>query len=175
MPSLAAYEADIVEAVRRRVHARLSTAVAAGATVGDFGDPEQVAEAMAAALPAAHPFDSVVGPFYDTGGLVSWLGITRQALHHRAKVGQLLACPTADGHTVYPAWQFTPDGSTIPYLAEVLAALRAGSDDPWTHAIWLRTSATDLGNRSAADWLAAGRKPDRVLAAARGDAARWAA
>ena len=174
MSELSLLEATIMEALRERLHARLQAAEAAGARTTDFGDPETVAEAMAAALPAAHPYDAVVGPFYDTPGLVGWLGITRQALHHRVKTGQLLACSTQDGRTVYPAWQFTSEGGTIPHLTPVLRILASGSNDPWMVALWLRAPSDRHQGRDAAGWLAAGGDPAAVINAAREAAGRWA-
>ena len=102
----------------------------------------------------------------------------------------MLACETADGQRLYPAWQFTSDGRTIPGLPAVLDVLLAVTE-PWTAAIWLTTPADRLGGRSATDVLRSvtmtyadlqrpGEIPqplagfDMVLAAAREDAARWA-
>lgn len=174
MSDLSVLEWTIMEALRARIHERFSAAEAAGATVSDFGDPDEVAETMVAALPVSHPFDTVTGPFYDTPGLVRWLGITRQALHHRVKTAQLLACPTQDGHTVYPAWQFTSGGGTIPRLADLLKVLNAGATDPWMVALWLRAPSEQHAGRDAASWLAAGEDPASVMASAREAAERWA-
>lgn len=174
MSDLSVLEWTIMEALRARIHERFSAAEAAGATVSDFGDPDEVAETMVAALPVSHPFDAVTGPFYDTPGLVRWLGITRQALHHRVKTAQLLACPTQDGHTVYPAWQFTSGGGTIPRLADLLKVLNAGATDPWMVALWLRAPSEQHAGRDAASWLAAGEDPASVMASAREAAERWA-
>jgi hypothetical protein len=172
---LTTYEERVLAEVRVRVHQRLTAAAAAGAVPEELADPTTVADSMVAALPSAHPFDTMAGPFYDTAALIAWLGITRQALHQRVRGSQVLACRTADGHTVYPAWQFTASGQPITGLAEVLAVLVDAADDAWTVAIWLRTPSEDLGGLSAADWLAEGRDPAPVLAAARADGARWAA
>jgi hypothetical protein len=172
---LATYEEQVLEEVRVRVHERLAAAAAAGAVPAELADPTTVADSMVAALPGAHPFDTVAGPFYDTPALVTWLGVTRQALHQRVRARQVLACRTADGHTVYPAWQLSPSGQSIPGLPEVLAVLVGAAADPWTVAIWLRTPSDDLGGLTAADWLAEGRDPAPVLEAARADSARWAA
>jgi len=174
MSDLSVLEWTIMEALRARIHERFSAAEAAGATVSDFGDPDEVAETMVAALPVSHRFDAVTGPFYDTPGLVRWLGITRQALHHRVKTAQLLACPTQDGHTVYPAWQFTSGGGTIPRLADLLKVLNAGAPDPWMVALWLRAPSEQHAGRDAASWLAAGEDPASVMASAREAAERWA-
>jgi hypothetical protein len=32
---------------------------------------------------SGHSSDEITGPFYDTSGLIRWLGITRQALHQQ--------------------------------------------------------------------------------------------
>jgi hypothetical protein len=106
---------------------------------------------------------------------VKWLGITRQALHHRVKTAQLLACPTEDGHTVYPAWQFTTEGGTIPHFTDVLRLLTAGGTDPWMIALWLRAPSERHAGRDAASWLAAGEDAASVMAAAHEAAQRWAA
>jgi hypothetical protein len=82
----------------------------------EIGDPDDLA---AGALPASHPFDAVIGPFYDTTGLTKWLGVSRQALHQRVKVGSILGCPLDDGAIVYPAWQFVDNDATAPGLADL--------------------------------------------------------
>lgn len=169
------YERAVVASLTRHVRTRLRAAAAVGASASDLGDPDQVARRMAAALPTAEPYDSMCGPFYDTAGLVAWLGLTRQAIHHRAKAGLVLGCRTEDGRIVYPAWQFTSEGATIAHLADVIAVLRTGTESTWTQALWLRAPADDLDGSSAIEWLSAGKDPAPVLAAARADAARWAA
>lgn len=173
--SLAAYEDEVVDAVRKRVHQRLAAAAAAGASRDSLQDPALAADTMVAALPGVHPFDAVAGPFYDTPGLIAWLGITRQALHQRIRASMVLGCRTADGHTVYPAWQFIAGGQVVRGLKEVLAVLSDAVEDSWTIAIWLRTPSDDLGGLDAVDWLTEGRNLQPVLDAARADSARWAA
>lgn len=136
-------------------------------------DPAWVAEAMLDAIPTEHPF-AALGPFYNTAGLIRWRGISRQALHQKVRAHQVLSCETGDGQRVYPAWQFTPDGRTIPGLAQVLRTLLAATDS-WTAAIWLTTASDRLGGRSAIDVLRSGYDADQVLSAAHEDATRWAA
>ena len=136
-------------------------------------DVDQVAAAMLSAMPVEHPFEDL-GPFYDTGGLVTWLDITRQALHQKVKSRQLLRLSTGDGQNVYPAWQFTPTGRTVPGLGPVLKILLPATDE-WTAAIWLTTPSERLGGRPAVELLSTGR-PDlleAVTAAASTDASRW--
>ena len=75
---------------------------------------------MVSALPTQHPYDEPLGPFYDTTGLVSWLGVSRQAVADRVRRGTLLACRTQDGHLVYPAWQFARDGAVRPGVVDAV-------------------------------------------------------
>ncbi|MGH3562625.1 MAG: hypothetical protein ACRDTN_12710, partial [Mycobacterium sp.] len=140
-----------------------------------FGDPEDIANAMVAALPLGHVFDDISGPFYDTTGLTRWLGVSRQALHQKVARHAILACPLEDGGVVYPTWQFLDSGATIPSLAEMLATLAEGTDDAWMIALWMRAPNENLGGDRPSEWLRAGRDPQRVIAMARHVASNWAA
>lgn len=137
-------------------------------------DPAAVVDRMLAAVPEFEPA-GMLGPFYNTAGLVDWLHLTRQAVHARIKAGKLLGCPTEDGRMVYPSWQFMPDGTSLPHLSNVLRVLRRGSNDPWMHALWLVTPRDRLDGYSAAVWLSAGRAASVAVREAEQDAARWAA
>ena len=140
-----------------------------------LGDPHQLAERMAALVPHIDPLEKAVGPFYDTAALTGWLEVSRQALNSRVRHTTLLACPTADGQLMYPVWQFTDHGGTIPHLIEVLRTLRTGTSDPWTWALWLTAEvAGQFGGKPAWQWLANGHDAEQVLDAARADASRWA-
>lgn len=134
--------------------------------------PEQIVDRMLASLPGAHPADRKLGPFYDTAGLVGWLGLSRQRIHTLARSGRILALKTADGELVYPAFQFAADRSLLPGLAKVLAVLERGTASRWQHALWLNTPDDD--GTTAVATLRAGRVDD-VLAEASRDAAGWAA
>jgi hypothetical protein len=117
-----------------------------------------------------------VGPFYDTSGLVSWLGYSKQALDKRRRSRKLLGCRTADGKWLYPVWQFQQDGEPLPGLPEVLKVLSAGIDDGWTWALWFVGEVPErLEGMSAREWLSKGLDPSRVLEIARNDAGSWAA
>jgi hypothetical protein len=163
-------EQAILDRLAHGVHQRLQNLPPEEA---DSIDPTWVADAMLESIPTEHPFVGL-GPFYDTAGLIRWLGITRQAVHQKVRAHQLLACETGDGRRVYPAWQFTPDGRTIPGFTAVLQTMLAATD-PWTAAIWLTTPSDRLGGRSAIDVLRSEHDPEPVLVVARADATRWAA
>lgn len=175
MTDLASFERQVMRSVGEKVHARLKEAGEAKLDVRAFGDPEEIAEAMAAALPLGHVYDEISGPFYDTSGLSRWLGISRQALHHRATRHTILVCPLDDGAVVYPAWQFLKNGATIPAFAEVLATLAEGTDDPWMLALWMRAPSDDLDGQCPSDWLRRDGDPQRVLSMARRVVAGWRA
>lgn len=171
------YEAVLVGEVRTQVRQRLDALRRAGHTPTELGDPRLVAGMMVRTLPALNPLAEKLGPFYDTPGLIGWLGISRQAVDARVRKHTLLGLPTAANRSrVYPTWQFRDDGSAIPHLREVLDVLASGSPDPWTWALWLSSCSEDAyRGLSAARWLDQGRAPDVILAEARADAARWAA
>lgn len=117
-----------------------------------------------------------VGPFYDGAGVQSWLGITRQALLKRRSTRNILGCRTADGHWIYPVWQFQEDGKLIPGLPDVLRALSAGMDDGWTWALWLVGTVSDqLDGKTVIQWLTDGGDLQPVLRLAATDAAAWVA
>jgi len=170
---IASFERQVLTSLSGKLHARLRKASAANIDVKAFGDPEEIAEAMAAVLPLGHVYDEISGPFYDTAGLTRWLGVSRQALHQKVARHAILACPLADGGNVYPAWQFLENGATIPALGEVLTVLSEGTDDAWMIALWMQAPNHHLGSHRPSEWLRKGGDPQRVLAKARDTAARW--
>src|SRR5947209_8336329 len=175
MSDLASFEQEIMRSVGQKVHERLRKAREAQLRPEEFGDPEDIADAMVAALPLGHVFDEISGPFYDTSGLSRWLGISRQAVHQKAARHAILACPLDDGGVVYPTWQFLENGATIPSLSEVLATLAKGTDDKWMIALWMRAPSEDFDGDPPSDWLRNGHAPERVIAMAHQVASGWAA
>lgn len=175
MTDLASFERQIMRLVSQKVHERLRKASEAQLGPETFGDPEHVTDAMVAALPLGHVFDEISGPFYDTSGLIRWLGISRQAVHQKVARHALLACPLDDGGVVYPTWQFLAHGATIPSLADVLATLAVGSDDGWMTALWMRAPSEDLDGDRPSEWLRNGGDRQPVLAMARRVVSSWAA
>lgn len=135
----------------------------------DGADPDKLAATLIAAMPSRF---GKYGPFYDTAGLTSWLGISRQALAKRAANHKLLAVRTSDRQTLYPVWQFDRATRAVPAaLQAVLAVLLPAVVDPWTAAMWLRTPL-EPGGKDAVQLIAEGGT-DEVLTDARRDAARW--
>jgi hypothetical protein len=123
---------------------------------------------------ASHPFDEVIGPFYDSHGLTGWLQISRQMLRQRVRAGMVLGCPVDDGSLGYPAWQFDDSGAILPGLAEVLVTLNAGAGgDSWQIALWLSAPNEELSGMSARDWLRNNQSRALVLDLAKRTAIGW--
>ena len=147
-------EDSLVLAVRRRMVCRFATA---GPEALALANIDEIADRMVAAMPDPRiaALDQAVGPFYDTAGLCPWLGVSRQALHKR--IGKsILAVRTEDNAVLYPSFQFTPDGSVINHVIEIVEILGTGLSSPWSVALWLNTPVDELGNRTVADCLRAG-------------------
>ena len=91
------------------------------------------------------------------------LGISRQAVDKRRKLGQLLALEVPKRGLLYPGWQFTDAGAPLPGFLDVLNAL--GAHDPWAQARFFLSGNDRLGGKRPLDVLRAAGV-DRVLAAA---------
>ncbi|MGJ3262934.1 MAG: hypothetical protein ACFE0R_06840 [Salinarimonas sp.] len=91
-------------------------------------------------------------------------GISRQMVDRKVKAGQLLAVPGPSGRRIYPTVQFAADGSLLPGLATVLAALP--TCDPWAALNFLVNADQRLGGRRPVDLLRDGRA-ETVVSAAR--------
>src|SRR5690349_926464 len=168
----------ISDAVRRRVVARQAELRAEGRDL-EVADVEELADRMMAALPSVHVLDRPLGPFYDTTGLVAWLGISRQALFDRVRRGTVLACRTADGHLVYPSLQFGRNGAVRPGVQDAVGAFVRKGADGWSIGAWLTTPSAVFDGHSAVDYLVVHRSSptavSRVANAAVADASQWAA
>lgn len=126
-----------------------------------------------------HPANALVercGPFYDTDGLLSWLGLPYREIQERREARAILGCPTTGGDFIYPVWQFKDNGELLPGLSSILELLSSGIDDSWTWALWLQTAVPDeLDGKPATEWLRDGGDVGPVLQLAANDAAVWAA
>lgn len=117
---------------------------------------------------------SQTGPFFDTAGVLAWLGITSAELDERRAGHAILACSTAEGQQIFPTWQFQEDGTLLPGLRDVLETLASGTHDEWTWALWLTSRVPNqLDGKSAEQWLAEGLDPAPVTDLARQDASSW--
>lgn len=168
----------LTEALRTRIAKRAAELAALGRSL-DLGDVDDLADRMLAALPTVHPLDQPLGPFYDTAGLVAWLGISRQALFDRVRRGTVLACRTADGHLVYPSLQFGRNGAVRPGVQDAVGAFARRGVDGWSIGAWLTTPSEVFDGHSAVDYLVVHRSSPtavaRVATAAVADATQWAA
>lgn len=150
----AEFEAAIVEAVRSRLHKRLSQAPTVAFGVAAVA---VVADKMVDAMPdlGEVALDEAIGPFYDTAGLANWLGISPQVVQEWIGT-RLFAVETQDGDRLFPSFQFESDGALVPHMIEIVQLLEAGLSSPWGVALWLNTPVDDLGNRSIVDCLKQG-------------------
>ncbi|WP_052341845.1 hypothetical protein [Salinarimonas rosea] len=104
------------------------------------------------------------GGAYDLEQVRTVLGdISRQMVARKVEAGQLLAVPGPSGQRIYPTFQFAPDGSLLPSLPAILAALP--TRDPWAVLNFLVNSDERLDERRPVDLLREG-KSAAVLAAA---------
>ena len=168
---------ELLEAIRTRLLERVDR----GEELTNLGDVDDVAERVIERLPiAASPWAEIVGPCYTSGSLQKELGISRAAVSKAVHDLRLLRLETADGQTVYPAFQIT-NGAMVRGMRDVLTALRRGINDEWTWAQWLNTPVPDAASTSVVplrrrniDRLIAG-DVDGVVRAAERTAASWAA
>lgn len=94
------------------------------------------------------------GGFVSSESAGEILGLTRQAVHARLRKGRLLALTDPHGPARFPIWQFTDQGTTLPGLEDVLAALE--DFDPWMKILFFLGHLPSLRNRRALDVLRAG-------------------
>lgn len=167
---------DVIEVVGEAFEARLREVVELHPELG------AVTEGEAKRL-AREAVDAIVGPVLlqqllsadrlDTTAAVRLLGISRQALHKKVRNGALLGVP-GRGTTWFPGWQFDRDTGVRPVVALLLAAF-GGDGNPPAEAVlsWSQTPQPELraggagsGEWTPADWVAASRPGEPVLAAA---------
>ncbi|MEO7236711.1 MAG: hypothetical protein ABIW80_15235 [Lapillicoccus sp.] len=168
---------ELLDRVERDLQQRADELAAQGRSLRSLGDLDELAARMVAALPSVHPWDAAIGPFYDTAGLMQWLGVSRQALADRVRRGTLLACRTSDGHLLYPILQFGRTGQVRPGVIDVVGILGRAGADGWAVGVWLTTPSAAFDGESAVDHLVFHRSSreavDRVLVAATADASAW--
>ncbi|MDE2581861.1 MAG: hypothetical protein KGL52_09520 [Rhodospirillales bacterium] len=105
------------------------------------------------------------GGTYDLASLRTLLhGVSRQRIERMVREGSLLAVPGPSHRRRYPTVQFQADGTVVPGLKAVRAALPTGN--PWAVLNFLVQPDDRLNGRAPIDMLKAGAV-DEVVAAAR--------
>ena len=94
------------------------------------------------------------------------LDVHRSRVSHRLRDHQLYSFRIGAQRRL-PQWQFTPDGTPLPGLETVLAALPADLH-PAAVEGFFTTADPDLDDASPAQWLASGGDPQRVVDEAEG-------
>lgn len=77
-----------------------------GCSHAESGSPEMVAASL--------------GPFYESDDAARHLNVSVAEIKRLATCAEVLAVTTGDGTQVYPTWQFTDGGTTLPGLVPVL-------------------------------------------------------
>lgn len=169
------YVDDVIDAVRSLLIIRFSQLAEAGTEVPD---PDALADLLGATIPdpgpaELDPYFAGVGPFYGSSGArVQLRGITKQALDSRRRNQTILAMQTGGGHWLYPAWQFTGQGTIHDALVPVLRALRGM--DRWAAAVWLVSEHPDLKGLTPRQALRELINPEAVARVAQHDKAMLA-
>ena len=105
---------------------------------------EWVAQKMVASLPSVMIGDPPVGACYTARGLALWRGVTRQAIHQQRRAGRIV--DFKHGNTVvYPAFQFSHTGRTLPIVRYLLETHLTAMDDATEIAAWLDTIQSRSG------------------------------
>ncbi len=102
------------------------------------------------------------GGTWDAVAVASHLRLTRQAVNRRRQKGALLALDAGRRGFIYPAWQFTRQG-TVAGLEHVLDALRP--HDPWMQQAFVLAPNVRLDGQTPLAAMRAGRSDEVVEAA----------
>lgn len=148
------------------------------------GDPENsrsaarrsLDELMASRLGESRDvWRNVLGPLLERDEACRLLGVgSGHDIDVLVRDKQLLALPTHEGDTVFPAFQFGRDGKPYPVISRVIDILDPVVESPYMIASWLKSRKADLGDRTPIEWLELGRDPRRIVAEARQSAAHLA-
>lgn len=173
MTANVAFERQVLGLLTTTLHERVAAIKEAGQDpVRVLGSPQEVAERMAATVPALHPWDTQVGPFYDTPGVTRLLGVSKQAVADRVKRRTLLSGVTRQGRVVYPVFQFR-GGAVRPEISKVSVEFADCPVDGWAVCAWFTTPAADLEGLTPLAWLDQHRPLEQALELARETARRW--
>jgi hypothetical protein len=146
-------------------------------TAGELleGEPLSPGDARRAAMLAAAgvAWERALGPLLSAAQARELLGVSRQRVDELLRAKRLIGLRERSGRRRYPLFQFD-DGRPIEPLVAAFWIVAEGAASDWTAASWCVHSDPALGDRSAVEWLRAGKDPERLLTIARQDAARLA-
>lgn len=134
-----------------------------GVLVCALGDPAAVEElrrsdplapARLRGIEARQRLIDAEGGILSAAEVAKFLGISRQAVDKRRRLGRLLGLQRGRRGYAYPAWQFTRSG-TLAGLEDVLEALR--QRDPWMQLAFMLNANSRLGGSAPLDELRHGR------------------
>lgn len=170
----AGYEQSVLEQVTRGLRERLAEVSELCRDPRDvLGEADQVAQRMLSAVPVPHLWDTQIGPFYDTAGVIRLLGISKQAVADRVRRRTILSGTTRQGRVVYPVFQFH-GRRLVDGISEVASRFRGTPVDNWAICAWFTTPAADLDGSAPARWLLDGKPVAPVTDLAEQTARRWA-
>jgi hypothetical protein len=150
----AEYKRELLRAIEARVDAIFDTMESSGRDAETLGDVSIVADRLVASIPKVSAINTELGPFYTTASLSKWLGVKRQYVHILVRQNRVASLNTADGHRIYPSFQFGTKGALLPHMPELLKILEENLEKP-TRIIWLVTPQLELGGATPAEWLRA--------------------
>lgn len=86
--------------------------------------------------------------------------------------GFLLALDAPGGGSLYPAFQFRPNGRPYTEIARILEIFHKAVETSYTVASWFVSPQDDLEGKTPAAWMQSGHEAERLYKAARHAAVR---
>jgi hypothetical protein len=140
----------------------LVRAISSGELLDDLKRAEPLAPAFIRGIEARRHLIDEHGGALTAEQVAQNLGITRQAVEKRRRMGKLLAVTTGRHGYLYPIWQFTKSG-TLLGLEAVLGIL--APHDEWMQTAFFVGQNPRLGDKTPLEMLQAG-EIEKVLTAA---------
>ena len=175
-----AAQLDSLLSVSEQVGVGIDMSFADAAYLAQYSGVDDASDADLAAMDArsAARATAEAGRGLSRNDVAALLAIDPSRVSHQSAAGRLYSYPGSQGRPVFPDWQFVtlndeqdashpaPKASVIPHLAEVIAAIPAGSH-PVAVRTFITSSSADLsvhGNAlSPREWLARGGDPAAVV------------
>lgn len=126
-------------------------------------DAATIAAARAAGIEARDQLLNAQGGPWPVERVAKYLGLTRQAVDKRRKANKLIGLAVGRHGYLYPAWQFSRNG-TVPGLEDVLRAL--ARQDPWSQVIFMLSPNDRLESVTPLEALKKGQTEEVKIAAA---------